>query len=151
MRPGLLARTARLLDGSLTLRAHGGVDAATAWRRYDELALWPRWAPHLRRVDSDAATLTAGGRGRVRGPFGVTARFAVVAVDHDRRRWTWRVRSGPLAVVLEHGVDRGPDGAGSRTWLTMRGPYPALLGYAPLAWWALHRLVSRPRLPGTAA
>lgn len=142
-------RLARLLDGSLTLHAHGGVDPATAWHRYDELALWPRWAPHLRRVDADAPTLTAGGR--VRGPLGVTAGFAVVAVEPERRRWTWRVRSGPLVVLLEHGVDAPPGGTGSRTWLTMRGPYPVLLGYAPLAWWALHRLVTLRGLRGGAA
>ncbi|WP_205687389.1 SRPBCC family protein [Cellulomonas endophytica] len=131
--------------GPVVLRARGPVDPATAWQRYDRVALWPAWSPHLLRVRCDHATLTAGARGRVHGPLGVTARFVVLAVDAPGRRWTWRVTSGPLTVVLEHGVDAAA-GGGARTWLRMEGPLPALLGYAPLAWWSLHRLVTLPAL-----
>ena len=35
------------------------------------------------------------------------------------------------------------DAAGSRTWLRVRGPLPLVLPYAPVARFALHRLVAR--------
>ena len=65
----------------------------------------------------------------------------VDAVDADLRRWVWTVRLGPITLRLEHGVLA--QGDGSRTWLTVNGPLPLIVGYAPLARFALGRLVAR--------
>jgi hypothetical protein len=74
---------------------------------------------------------------------GVSIDFTVLTVDAAARRWAWAVRRGPLKLHLEHGVDPTP-GGGSRTSLTVRGPAPVVIGYAPVARFALHRLVSLP-------
>ena len=135
--------TARaLLVGSLRLSASGPVDVDRAWERYERYALWPAWSPQLRRVETDRDRLTTGATGRVVGPAGVSAEFTVSEVDVAGRRWTWSVRRGPVSITLEHGVEAGPGGAGSTTWLVLYGPRPLVLGYAPLAWYALHRLVT---------
>lgn len=132
-----------MLDTSVRLSATGPVEPGTAWRRYQQLALWPRWAPQLRAVECPVDRLAPGISGRVVGPLGVHAGFTVRDVDEAARRWTWEVRRGPVAVVLEHGIEPGePEGAIARLVLT--GPLPLLLGYAPAAWYALHRLVSLP-------
>jgi hypothetical protein len=126
----------------MTMAATGPVAAPAAWDRYVQLDRWPTWSPQLRRVEPAGAVLTAGMTGRVHGPLGASARFTVTAVDVDARTWHWEVRRGPLRLRLEHGVQ--PAGAGSLTWLVLWGPAPVLLGYAPLAAYALHRLVSLP-------
>lgn len=126
----------------LTLTAAGPQPAALAWDRYDRLALWPTWSPYLLRAEPAGARLGTGLTGRVFGPLGVRARFRVGPVDAAARRWAWVVSAGPVRVRLEHGVDAA--GAGSRTWLVLHGPAPVVLGYAPLARWALHRLVTLP-------
>ena len=59
-------------------------------------------------------------------------------------RWAWTVRVGraPVAVQvdLEHGV-LPRTGGGSLTWLTLTGPLPLVTAYAPLARYAIGRLV----------
>jgi hypothetical protein len=65
--------------------------------------------------------------------------FAVTAVDAKRRRWSWNALFGPFRLSFDHGVEA--QGAGSGTWLTMHGPLPILVLYAPFARFALHRLV----------
>ena len=132
----------------LTLDAAGPTPVALAWQRYDDLDLWPTSSPLLRSVITDRAgetrRLATGLTGEVHGPLGVRAGFEVLSLDAAAMRWSWRVRRGPLVVQLEHRVESAPDGTGSRTWLTLRGPTPLILGYAPVAWLALHRLVSLP-------
>ena len=100
--------------------------------------------PQLRRVEYAPSRLTAGTGGRVVGPGGVWADFWIEDVDEAARRWTWTVRRGPLTLVLEHGVETAGAGvgAGSRTWLAIRGPAPVVVPYLPLARYALHRLVT---------
>jgi hypothetical protein len=120
------------------ISATGGVAADVAWRRYERLALWPTWAPQITRAEPAGATLTTGLRGRVYGPLGVHADFVVDEVGD--REWRWTVTRGPLTVHLRHGVE--PHGTGSRTWLEAAAP--VLVPYAPLAWWAIRRLVTRP-------
>jgi hypothetical protein len=73
------------------------------------------------------------------GFCGIRAQFVVEAVDEPRRRWSWRVRLGPIGLRLEHGVEAAA--TGSRTTLRIEGPSPVIAGYAPLAQLALHRLV----------
>ncbi|MEU6845289.1 SRPBCC family protein [Streptomyces sp. NPDC046716] len=117
----------------------GAADAETVWERYARPARWPTWAPQIRSVETEPA-LRAGMRGRVRPVVGPAVRFVVTAVDHDARTWSWRVRAGPFRLRLDHAVDRcGSSGAATR--LTLAGPAPVVLAYAPLARRALRRLV----------
>lgn len=132
------------LSGSLRLSARGSLPADEVWRRYTDTAWWPRWAPHLRAVDYDAPVLTPGTTGRVTGVGGVVAHFRIDAVDAAARTWSWSVRSGPLRLSFEHGVDAAASGPGhaSRAWLVVHGPWPAIIAYAPLARFSLGRLVN---------
>jgi hypothetical protein len=136
-----LSSVRALLVGSVRLSASGPVDPAVTWERYERYDRWPTWSPQLRRVETDGAVLTTGATGQVVGPLGVRAGFVVTEVDEERRRWSWTVRAAGVSIGLEHGVDAGEDG-GSATWLVLRGPTPIVLGYAPVAWIALHRLVT---------
>ena len=131
-----------MLNSSIRVSASGPVDPDVAWRRYQELALWPGWAPQVRAVECDADRLAAGITGRVVGPLGVAVDFTVLSVDDAARRWSWQVRRWPLTLVLEHGVE--PHGTGTSTGLVLTGPLPVLAAYAPVAWYALHRLVTLP-------
>jgi hypothetical protein len=76
----------------------------------------------------------------VTGVGGVVAVFHVDAFDHDARTWSWSVRTGPLRVSFDHGVD-DHDG-GSTAWLVTHAPWPVAVGYAPVARWSLQRLVT---------
>ncbi len=128
------------LSGSLRLSAAGVLDPDAVWARYCEPARWSSWAPHITDVDYPERVVEAGTGGRVTGVGGLVAVFHVDAVDHAARTWSWSVRSGPLRVSFDHGVD--PDGEGSRAWLVTRAPWPVVAGYAPLARWSLQRLVT---------
>ncbi len=107
------------------VRVTGPARAARAWEHYAVPAYWARWAPHIVAVDTAADRLAAGVTGRVRGPFGAAVTFVVTDVDEPARTWGWDVyigpgRLGPLRLHLRHGVE--PEGSGTRTWLTIRGP-----------------------------
>ena len=123
-----------------TLHATGLVAPAEVWERYAVPARWSTWAPHITGVEVDVLRLTAGASGRVRGPGGLVLPFEVEDVDEDARRWSWRVHAGPITLHLVHWVVPAPDG-GATTGLRTSGPAPVVLAYAPLAGWALRRLV----------
>lgn len=125
---------------TLLLRASGPLPADEAWERYAQPACWPTWSPQLVRVETSSARIRAGLTGRVWTFAPVPLPFRVLAVDEAQRRWSWRVRVGPVPVTLVHGVEPRPRG-GSRTWLRVSGPLPVVLAYAPLARLALHRLL----------
>ena len=128
---------------SLTVRAHGPAGAPDVWEAYANPQRWPVWAPHIRRVEA-VGRLRPGMAGQVWTFAPVPVSFEVTAVDAKRRRWSWQVALGPVRMSFEHGVDvRHP---GSATWLTMRGPLPLLMMYAPLAKLALSRLVRTPHV-----
>lgn len=140
-----------LLSGSLRRSATGPVNPDEVWDRYTRPARWPGWSPHLREVDYPGAVIRPGTTGRVTGVGGVVAVFRIDAVDHAARTWSWSVRSGPLRVSFDHGVDQaGVDRAGadsgheggSTAWLVTHAPWPVAVGYAPLARFALGRLVA---------
>lgn len=124
----------------MTLTATGRADPDTAWERYAVPATWPQWAPQITGVDASTERLQQGTTGRVHGPLGVSADFVVDAVDEPGRTWTWTVRRWPLTLRLTHGVRRRP--GGSMTSLTVEGPLPVVVLYAPLARLALGRLVA---------
>ena len=92
-------------------------------------------------TDPAPRRITPGLRGVVIGPVGVQVPFEVLAVDEVAMTWTWRVRAVLAELTLEHSVT--PDRSGSRTDLAITGPAPLVLGYAPLARFALSRLVRR--------
>ena len=124
----------------LRIAATGAATPDLAWTRYTEPARWSQWAPHIRQVDYPEATVTPGTSGRVAGPAGVVAVFTVDAVDEAARTWVWSVRSGPLRLRFEHGVD--PADGGSTAWAVVHGPRAVALGYAPVMRWSLGRLVA---------
>ena len=92
-------------------------------------------------TDPAPRRIAPGLRGVVIGPVGVQVPFEVLTVDEPAMRWTWRVRAAFAELTLEHSVT--PDGEGSRTDLTIIGPAPLVVGYAPVARFALTRLVRR--------
>ena len=130
---------------SLTVRAHGPAGAPDVWEAYADPQRWPEWAPHIRRVDA-IGRLRPGLAGQVWSIVPAPVSFEVTEVDAKRRRWSWQAVFGPVRMRFDHGVDVR-DG-GSETWLTMHGPLPLLMIYAPIARLALHRLV---RVPEVAA
>jgi Polyketide cyclase / dehydrase and lipid transport len=125
----------------VTVAASGDADADLAWERYARPALWPTWSPQILGVECSDERIVAGSTGTVHGPLGLRVRFEVLSVDDAGRRWSWRVHA-PLGVTLrlDHVVEVGRP-SGSRTTLTVHGLAPLALGYAPLAWPALKRLV----------
>ena len=141
-----LSALTAMASGSLRLSATGDLAPEAVWERYTQPAWWPIWAPHLREVDYPDAVVRPGTTGRVTGVGGVVAVFRVDAVDHDARRWTWSVRSGPLRLSFDHGVDAAEPGSGhpggSTAWLVTRALWPVAVGYAPVARIALGRLVT---------
>ena len=122
-----------------TLHATGSLPPAEVGERYRLLDRWSDWAPQTTGVDCPHRELTAGARGRVRG-LGVPLPFTIESVDPAERSWSWSVGVGPVRMRLHHWVTDGPDG-GTTTGLRTTGPAPLVLAYAPLAQWALHRLV----------
>ncbi len=125
----------------MLIAARGAVPADEVWDRYVRPQRWPEWSPQIRSVDYPHARLVALTSGRVYGLLGVRADFDVDAVDEAARTWSWRVRWGPVTVRLHHRVAATPDG--TCTDLDLEGPVPVTAAYAPLAQYALRRLVSR--------
>ena len=107
------------------------------WAAYADTSDWASWAPHIRSVDP-LGIIYAGMRGVVEGPFRSRARFEVTSVNEAQRLWTWEVRLGPVHLVIDHEVAEGD------TAVTIEGPAPFVLAYAPVARRALERLVNLP-------
>lgn len=120
--------------------AVGRLPPGVVWSRYTRPAAWPTWAPHIRSVDYPFDTVEPGATGSVVGVAGARATFRVTAVDPDARRWSWCVRYGPLRLRFDHGVDPHPRGCAA--WMTTDAAWPVAAGYAPIASWALARLVT---------
>lgn len=111
-----------------------------AWEGYAVLTRWSTWAPPIRHVEASADRIAAGVTGVVHGVGGLRVVFEIESVDEVARRWTWRVRVGPVRVRFDHAVLESPDG-GSVATLTVDGPGPVVLVYPELARVALTRLV----------
>lgn len=126
-----------------TISVSGRADPATVWARYRSTKWWPGWAPQIRAVDPPRADLRPGLRGTVFGPLGLRVPFVVDAVDDDDRSWTWTVHVAQIAVRMQHVVQ--PTSTGSRTSLTVSGPWPVCVTYPVVARCALRRLVASPR------
>lgn len=132
-----------LILGALRLAASGPLPIEDVWERYTQPEWWPQWAPHMRNVEYRHAIVTPGTTGRVEGVGGVVAHFYIDAVDTVAHTWAWSVRSGPIRVCFEHGVDVAPRTSRRQSvaWLVMHGLWPVVLGYAPIARYSLRRLV----------
>lgn len=68
--------------------------AASVWRLIAEFEHWPAWGPTVRAVESSAATVAPGVKGRVRTPLGLWLPFEVTTVEHERC-WEWKVAGVP--------------------------------------------------------
>lgn len=121
-------------------RASGPVHPDEAWDRYARPERWSQWSPQVRGVQTDSDVIAAGSAGTVRTLGGAQVRFVVLDVDARARSWTWRVRVGPLGMVLEHHLRERP-GGGTRAEVVMHGPWPVTRLYRLPATLALHRLV----------
>ena len=134
--PGMLGGMVPRLGVSAT----GPRPLDEVWERFARPALWPEWAPQIRRVESSAPRLADGVTGRVHGPAGVRVDFRVEAWSDADHRWAWTVTVPGLprpAVRMVHTVAAASDGRTSATVLV-----PAwLVAYLPVARLALHRLV----------
>jgi hypothetical protein len=125
---------------SMTLRVYGRARASEVWNRYMDTRRWHEWSPQIHSVDtSDGPMVVPGLTGSMRSFAGPAVRFRVIDVNQATRTRTWQVRVGPVRMILEHIV--ADLGQGSATSLRLRGPGPIIVGYAPLAYVALRRLV----------
>ncbi len=122
---------------SWTVSASGPASPDLAWQRYDDLDLWSTWSRQVQGVDCAERRLRPGLTGQVLGPAGVRVPFRVTEVGE--REWTWQVSRVGVVVTMHHVVTSHPGGSATR--LTMRGPVPLVLAYAPLARSALGGLV----------
>lgn len=124
----------------------GPAPVQVVWERYADPTRWADWAPHVRGVEVDVhgedVRLQPGLSGRVRGPMGLRVPFVVTAVDEERRTWSWTVRAPLVTVHLDHTLAEVSDG--TVAGLVLRGPWPVIRAYRPVARWALRRLVARP-------
>lgn len=123
----------------MRIEVTGPATPTVVWQRYTDPALWPTWAPQIRGVTGTVEPVLPGDKGWVLGPLVARVPFEVLEVDPDERRWAWRVGMRPAALVMEHGVDRRPEG--SCAWVDIRAPRLLVLPYAPVALLALRRLV----------
>ncbi len=123
-------------------RAAGPVGVEEAWQRYLRPERWSEWSPQVRHVDSDSEVIVAGSAGTVRTVGGVHVRFVVLDVDAAARTWSWRVRVGPVVMVLEHLLHERP-GGGTRAEVVIHAPFPVSRLYRVPATVALYRLVHR--------
>jgi len=123
------------------IEVDGPVDVATAWSRYADLSVWPRWSPQIRAVDADGTHLVPGLHGLVRGPLGTAVPFRVDHVDEADLSWSWTVALAGLDIRMRHDL-REHDG-GTTSGLTMDAPPVVALTYGPPARVALRRLCRR--------
>lgn len=121
------------------LAVTGPAAPRTCWDRYDELARWPQWAPEITGVEAPGTRLAVGLSGVVLVLGGLRLPFTVTAVDRSQMTWSWMARLGLISLNLHHTVE--PDSAGTRATLTIEGPAVVVTAYAPLARFALGRLV----------
>ncbi len=142
-RPTPTNRGHATIDGvaRLTLKAEGPAEPDEAWERYALFARWPSWAPQISDIQASAQRIAPGVTGTLAGPMWASVDFTVDAVDEDARRWSWTVERRPVTIRMQHGV-RAVD-KGAATWLTIEGPLPLVVPYAPIARAGLRRLVAR--------
>ena len=125
--------------GYPALEARGPAPVDQAWRRYAEIPLWSTWAPQISGCRPAAINWPSRG-GTVYVSACCPSRSRVTDARAEARTWSWLVRIGPVELNLRHAVEA--DGAGSRTTLDIEGPAVVVIAYAPVARFALGRLVN---------
>jgi len=127
--------------GTRSVEVSGPRDASAVWERYAVPGSWPDWLPQITGVDLSTARLSAGAKGKLHAPMGVSIPFSVESVDEDARTFSWTIRVGLLKLRLENWVHEGSDG-GSVAGMRVNGPGPLVSAYAGQARGALEKLVS---------
>lgn len=125
-----------------TLRIRGDAAPDEVWHRYTVPSRWSEWSPQIRRVETSPDRVVAGQTGTVVGIGGIRVAFTVLAVDDDARTWDWRAQAGPVTLLFHHAVAPAA-GGGTVSTLRVDGPFPVVVGYLPVARFALTRLVRR--------
>jgi Polyketide cyclase / dehydrase and lipid transport len=128
--------------GTRSVEVGGPLDVAAVWERYAVPGSWPDWLPQITGVDLSTPRLTAGARGKLHAPMGVSIPFTVERVDEKARTFAWTIRVGLLKLRLENWVHDAPDG-GAVAGMRVNGPGPLVAAYAGQASAALERLVGR--------
>lgn len=121
------------------VQVQGAASPGQAWERYERFDAWPRWAPHILRVEAGAERISPGVRGTVRGWGGLRVPFRIDAVDPGAGTWSWTVWVLGRSLQLHHDLTAG-DGV-TRAGLDLDGPALLVVPYAPLTRWPLRRLV----------
>jgi hypothetical protein len=116
-------------------------DATAVWERYAVPGSWPDWLPQITGVDLSTPRLSAGAKGKLHAPMGVSIPFTVESVDEQGRTFAWTIRVGLLKLRLENWVHDGP-GGGAVAGMRVTGPGPLVSAYAGQAQAALERLVA---------
>ncbi len=147
-----------MLSDTLTVSAHGPVDASRVWALLASPACWPAWAPQMRHVDDLDATDGAPGRVRKGQRLRISTIVPRLAVDvrivDVDEPTSWQMEATlPIGAVRSAHTVTAADGGTVVTvtlrWLGPRVAGPAvLLPYRPVALFALHRLL---RLAGSEA
>jgi hypothetical protein len=127
--------------GTRSVEVSGARDAAAVWERYAVPGSWPDWLPQITGVDLSTPRLSAGAKGKLHAPMGVSIPFAVDSVDEQARTFAWTIRVGLLKLHLENWVHEGPDG-GAVAGMRVNGPGPLVSAYAGQAQAALEKLVA---------
>jgi hypothetical protein len=127
--------------GTRSVEVSGPRDAAAVWERYAVPGSWPDWLPQITGVDLATPRLSAGAKGKLHAPMGVSIPFTVESVDEQGRTFAWTIRVGLLKLRLENWVHDGP-GGGAVAGMRVTGPGPLVSAYAGQAQAALERLVA---------
>lgn len=128
--------------GTRSVEVSGPLDAGAVWERYAVPGSWPDWLPQITSVDLSTPRLSAGAKGKLHAPMGVSIPFTVDSVDEAARRFAWTIRVGLLKLRLENWVAAAPDG-GATAGMRVNGPGPLVGAYAGQARGALERLVGQ--------
>jgi hypothetical protein len=113
------------------------------WERYAVPTSWPDWLPQITGVDLSTPRLSAGAKGKLHAPMGVSIPFTVDSVDEQARTFAWTIRIGLLKLRLENWVHDGEDG-GAVAGMRVNGPGPLVGAYVGQAQASLERLVEPP-------
>lgn len=79
------------------------VPAEAVWPYVAEFENWPVWGPTISAVESDAAAVATGARGRVKTVVGLWLPFEITAVVPGRS-WHWKVAGIPATGHYVHAI-----------------------------------------------
>jgi hypothetical protein len=109
--------------------------AHAAWRLLVDTREWPHWGPSVRAVDTPAALIGPGMRGRIQTPARLWLAFEITAWEPDRF-WAWRV--GGVLATGHRVIPTGSDRCRVRFVIPPWAPF-----YRPVCSAALRRIATR--------